>query len=77
MQVEDVKKVLESHLPGCSIEVQVDGSHYAVTAIGDAFDGLNRVKKQQLVYAALNDYIADGSIHAVDIRTYTQAQWQA
>jgi acid stress-induced BolA-like protein IbaG/YrbA len=35
------------------------------------------VKKQQLIYAALNEQIADGTIHAVNIRTYTPAQWQA
>jgi acid stress-induced BolA-like protein IbaG/YrbA len=35
------------------------------------------VKKQQLIYAALTDHIADGSIHAVNIRTFTPDQWQA
>jgi acid stress-induced BolA-like protein IbaG/YrbA len=41
------------------------------------FEGLRPVKKQQLVYAALSDRIADGSIHAVNIRTFTPAEWQA
>ena len=38
---------------------------------------LRPVKKQQLVYGALSDQIADGSIHAVNIRTLTPAEWQA
>jgi acid stress-induced BolA-like protein IbaG/YrbA len=29
------------------------------------------------VYGALSDCIADGSVHAVNIRTYTPAEWQA
>jgi acid stress-induced BolA-like protein IbaG/YrbA len=40
------------------------------------FGGLSPVKKQQLVYGCLTDQIADGSIHALGIKTYTQDQWQ-
>lgn len=75
MQAEDVKKRLESHIEGSEALVEVDGSHYSVTVISDAFKGLMPVKKQQLVYAALNDAIASGDIHAVNIKTYTPEQW--
>jgi acid stress-induced BolA-like protein IbaG/YrbA len=30
-----------------------------------------------LVYAALTSHIADGSVHAVNIRTFTPQEWQA
>ena len=76
MQVEQVKALLEAHLPDCDIEVSGDGSHFDLTIIGDAFEGLNAVKKQQLVYAGLNAQIADGSIHAINMKLYTRAQWQ-
>jgi len=48
-----------------------------VTVIGDLFIGLSPVKKQQLVYSCLTDQIADGSIHALGIKTYTADQWQS
>jgi len=76
MQAEEVKQLLEKHLTDCDIEVAGDGSHYDITAVGDAFEGLNAVKRQQLVYAGLNAHIADGSIHAVNMKTYTRAEWQ-
>ncbi len=76
MQPEKMKEILQEHLPDCDIEVAGDGSHFDVTVVGDVFEGLNPVKKQQLVYAGLNDYIADGSVHAVNMRTYTRAEWQ-
>jgi acid stress-induced BolA-like protein IbaG/YrbA len=38
---------------------------------------LRPVKKQQLVYAVLNSHIADGTIHAVNIRTYSPTEWAA
>jgi acid stress-induced BolA-like protein IbaG/YrbA len=76
MDAAMVKALLEAHLEDCEFHVQGEGSHYDITAIGAVFDGLRPVKKQQLVYAALSDQIADGSIHAVNIRTYTPAEWQ-
>ena len=53
----------------CEFHVQGEGAnHYDITAIGAVFEGLRPVRKQQLVYAALSDHIADGSIHAVNIK---------
>ena len=77
MDAATVKTLLESHLENCEVQVQGEGNHYDITAVGALFDGLRPVKKQQLVYAALSDHIADGSIHAVNIRTFTPAEWQA
>ena len=77
MDAATVKALLQTHMDECEFDVQGEGSHYDITAIGAVFEGLRPVKKQQLVYAALSDNIADGSIHAVNIRTFTPAEWQA
>ena len=77
MDSASVKALLENHMSDCEFSVTGEGSHYDIQAIGEVFDGLRPVKKQQLVYAALSDNIADGSIHAVNIRTYTPAEWQS
>ena len=76
MDAATVKALLQSHLGDCEFHVQGEGSHYDIVAIGPMFEGLRPVKKQQLVYAALSEQIADGSIHAVNIRTFTPAEWQ-
>jgi acid stress-induced BolA-like protein IbaG/YrbA len=76
MDAATVKALLQAHLDDCEFQVQGEGNHYDILAIGSVFDGLRPVKKQQLVYAALSEQIADGSIHAVNIRTYTPAEWQ-
>lgn len=77
MQPEQVKSLLESHLPDCDISVSSgDGSHFDVVVVGDVFEGLSPVKKQQMVYAGLNEHIASGSVHAVNMKTYTRAEWQ-
>lgn len=77
MLVEDVKAQLESQLPECEFHVQGDGSHFEVTAIGEVFEELSAVKKQQLVYGALNAQITDGSVHALIIKTYTPSEWES
>ena len=77
MDAATVKVLLQTHMKECEFHVQGEGSNYDITAIGAAFEGLRPVKKQQLVYAALTEHIADGSIHAVNIRTFTPAEWQA
>jgi acid stress-induced BolA-like protein IbaG/YrbA len=77
MQAEDIKTLLLRGLENCEVTVSGEGSHFDIMVIGELFAGLRPVKKQQLVYAVLSTQIADGSIHAVNIRTYTPAEWQA
>jgi acid stress-induced BolA-like protein IbaG/YrbA len=75
MSPEDVQALLSEKLDQCQVSVDGDGYKYEITVIGDVFEGLNAVKRQQVVYGALNEKIADGSVHAVTIKTYTPAQW--
>lgn len=77
MQNDELKALLEAKLPGCEVEVSGDGRHFDLIVIGAVFEGMTPVKKQQHVYAVINDRIADGSVHAVNMKTYTPAQWAA
>lgn len=77
MQVDQVAALLEAALPNSEIDVKNDGNHYFVTAISDAFDGLSRVKRQQMIYAVLNEHVLSGAIHALHIKTFSPSEWQA
>lgn len=77
MDAAGVQTLLDAHLDNCEVTVQGEGSHYDILVIGEIFAGLRPVAKQQLVYAALSEQIGDGSIHAVNIRTYTPEEWRA
>jgi len=72
-----VKTLVAAHLDGCEVIVQGEGNSYDITAVGDVFSGMRPVQKQQLVYGALGEQIADGSIHAVNISTYTPDEWRS
>ncbi len=75
MQPDQIKALLESQIPDSEVQVNVEGSHVNLIVVSPVFEGLNPVKKQQLVYGALSDEIASGVIHAVNMKTYTPAQW--
>lgn len=76
MEVGEIQTLLHNHIPECEAQVQIDGSHINVVVVSAQFEGLSPLKKQQLVYGALNQAIADGRIHAVHMKTYTPAEWQ-
>lgn len=76
MQCNEIELLLTEQLKLAEVYVKAEGNHYAVTAIGDCFDGVSRVKQQQMIYAPLMVAIADGSIHAVSIKTFTPTQWR-
>jgi len=63
-------------MPGADVAVGGDGYHIDLTVVSDAFEGLNRVKRQQLVYGVLADVIRSGALHAVNIRALTAAESQ-
>jgi len=49
-------------------------SHFKVTLVSDAFDGLMLLKQHRLVNTALEEQLKQ--IHALALHTYTPAQWQ-
>jgi acid stress-induced BolA-like protein IbaG/YrbA len=77
MEPSQVRALVEAGLEDCRVDVQGGGGRYEVVVVGDVFDGLSPVKRQKLVYATLSDVIAAGDVHAVTIRTFTPAQWDA
>ena len=77
MDAAQVKALVESHMEGCEVTVQGEGNSYDITVVGEVFTGMRPVQKQQLVYGALGEQIADGSIHAVNIRTCTPDEWRS
>ncbi|BBN80310.1 hypothetical protein PA25_02950 [Pseudoalteromonas sp. A25] len=76
METNQVETLLKETLSLEEVIVKANGSHYEVIAVGECFDGLSRVKKQQLVYGPLMASISDGTIHAVSIKAFTPTEWQ-
>ncbi len=49
-------------------------SHFNVFVVADAFEGKRLIARHQAVYGALKEELA-GRIHALALKTLTQAEW--
>lgn len=58
------------------VRVEGDGYHYQLTVVSDLFINQMPVKRQQWIYGQLKDWIAQGSLHAVNMQTYTKEEWE-
>jgi acid stress-induced BolA-like protein IbaG/YrbA len=74
---DSITQLLSAEFPGCDIKVEGGDGKYLVTAVGETFEGLNAVKRQQKIYQVLNPHIASGAIHAVTMRLYTNDEFTA
>ncbi|ODS23876.1 cell division protein BolA [Candidatus Endobugula sertula] len=71
MESEAIKSLLQQHFVSANIEVTIEGSHVNLLIISELFDGLTSLKRQQSVYGVLSESIANGEIHAVNMKTLT------
>ncbi len=56
--------------------VEGDGAHFQALVVSPEFEGLSRVRRHQLVYAALGDRMRE-EIHALSMHTLTPEEWAA
>ena len=66
--IEEVirKRILEG-VPNSETSVFVEGNKVNITVISPLLSELNRVQRHQLIYKYIEDYISDGTLHAVKI----------
>ena len=77
MQASEVQALIEDAIPGTQVETLGEGCNFQLNVVSDELAGLSPVKRQQAIYGVLNPLIADGSIHAVTMKFFSKAQWQA
>ena len=73
---ESIRASLASGLHCVVVEVRGDGHHFEALVVSRAFEGQSRVRRHQLVYAALGDRMMQ-EIHALSMRTLTPDEWRA
>ncbi len=77
MHPDEIKRLIEAGIPGSMALVSGDGYKYEAVVVSDAFEGLSMIKEQQMVYATIHQQITTGALHAITIKAYTPAEWQA
>jgi acid stress-induced BolA-like protein IbaG/YrbA len=73
---DSVKQGIEAGLACEHVEVIGDGQHFQAVVVSAEFAGRSRVRRHQLVYAALGERMRE-EIHALSMRTLTPEEWRA
>ena len=73
---ESIRASIAAALDCRHLEVRGDGHHWEAVIVSPAFEGLSRVRRHQLVYAALGDRMRE-EIHALSMTTLAPAEWAA
>ncbi len=61
-------------MPGSSVDVDGDGTHFEAVIVSSVFNGKTLLERHQLVYNVLGEALKE-RIHALSLKTYTPEQW--
>jgi len=71
-----VEDSIRAGLAVTHLEVTGDGAHFEALVVSPEFAGLTRVRRHQLVYAALGERMRE-EIHALSMKTLSPEEWAA
>ena len=71
MNAREIESLIKAALPDATVTIRDlagDGDHYAARVVSASFNGMNRIKQHQTVYAALGGRVG-GELHALQLET--------
>ena len=73
MDLNIVQELIEAHLPGSRASVDdfmgAGGDHLAVRVEAEQFAGKSLIEQHKMIYAAVQEHLDSGAIHALSITT--------
>jgi len=77
MKAEVIKEKIENKLTNCTAMIETDDTvHFDATIICDEFNNIkNPVKRQQLIFDIIGEYISLGEIHAFSMKTFSKQEY--
>ena len=76
MDPKEIKAMIEAGLPGSTVDVEGDGTHFEAVVVYSGFEGKALLERHQIVYNALGEAMKQ-RIHALSLKTYTPEQWES
>ena len=77
MTAQELQAIIAAGLPCEHLHVEGDGRHWYATLVSAEFEGKRLIQRHQRVYATLGEKIKTDEVHALSMKTYTPAEWQA
>ncbi|MEO5691861.1 MAG: BolA family protein [Usitatibacter sp.] len=76
VEPDSIEQSIRAGMSVTHVEVTGDGAHFEAVIVSPSFEGLNRVRRHQLVYAALGERMKV-EIHALSMKTLSPDEWAA
>lgn len=70
-----VEQLLRQALNLDEVYIKSEGNHVEVIAISAEFSEMSRLKQQQAINGPLRELIADNTIHALTVKTFSPERW--
>jgi acid stress-induced BolA-like protein IbaG/YrbA len=77
MTAQELQTIIGANLACEHLHVEGDGRHWYATLVSTEFEGKRLIQRHQRVYATLGEKIKTDEVHALSMKTYTPAEWQA
>jgi acid stress-induced BolA-like protein IbaG/YrbA len=77
MTADQIETMIANGLPCEHVHVEGDGRHWYATVVTSAFEGLRPIQRHQKVYGTLGEKMANDEVHALSMKTFTPAEWEA
>ena len=71
MAASEIERWIKASIPDAEVTIRDlagDGDHYAARVVARSFEGMNRIRQHQAVYAALGGRVG-GELHALQLET--------
>ena len=71
MAASEIERLIKASIPDAEVTIRDlagDGDHYAARVVARSFEGMNRIRQHQAVYAALGGRVG-GELHALQPET--------
>lgn len=77
MYFDELKRAIETAFPDSQVEPDGESCSFTLLIRSDELAAQSPVKRQQAIYRVINPWIADGRVHAVSMKFFSQAAWAA
>lgn len=75
MDPKEIQDMIQAGMPGSSVEVEGDGTHFEALVVSNDFEGKTLLERHQMIYKILGEAMKE-RIHALSLKTYTTEQWE-
>ncbi|MBY0455068.1 MAG: BolA family transcriptional regulator [Burkholderiaceae bacterium] len=77
MTAEQIQHLISTGLVCQHLTLEGDGRHWYATIVSSEFEGKRPIARHQRVYATLGQKMHTDEVHALSMKTFTPAEWQA